>query len=127
MDTHLVIIKGDWNDADYAHNIIKCTKEEAESIVTSYELVKEFMYWIHQSEQISNYYDLADAYELLERYDDYEELREDCPWIFEKFNEADLLSIWYFLEECLPWGYENKCYTVESIEIFEINSYNKVK
>ena len=44
MDTYYhIIIKGDWNDADFVYNILDVNEEEKNRIVNMYKLTQKFI------------------------------------------------------------------------------------
>lgn len=132
MKKYLIIIKGDWNDADYVYNHVHT---DDESIV---ELAKDARLYMNKSEdrhnndfiqKFSNEYEAnEDDFDEDNIYDDEGELLFDKDELTHKLQDSlmnqygqKVFDSLRWLAGNVPWGYEQDIHSVKDISIYEIN------
>lgn len=119
---YLAVVKGDWNDCDYVYTISEVSEKEANDLEKIYGLVDKYkkLFGMHTySEVIYLVKEISTQY-LKEEYVVDKSNQE-------LVNEEELELLGWFDGYFMPWGYEQDCHSLESIDIYPISKGIKVE
>lgn len=131
MKNYHIVIKADWNDADYVHNCFDTDEQEKDHVVKTYLLSQRFIkeYSKRYPTRWRNQAHLEDVHAFADRLlkfdeetDSYifnEELIEEEKWVSDLFTVEEISDFVYFYEDYIPHGFDFPSHTLHELEVYE--------
>lgn len=125
MDIHYhIIIKGDWNDADFVYTILDVNEEEKNRIINMYKLTQKFIrdyekYYSKCNDLWEIHGFLDDLILYTEEGKEFTECIKDDEWVSDLYTIEQASDVLWFLEDYVPSGYECGIHTLHELEVYE--------
>ena len=123
---YLIIVSGDWNDADIVTSVINTADEDdVWRIVETYRIIKKMLpfcdnRWDELIEALFDSVDIEDDYDEDVDIPWNLEVNPRNGWIKEHFTLQEVNLVLRFEEWEMPSGYDVPCHTLEDVCIYEI-------
>lgn len=130
MKNYHIVIKADWNDADYVHNCFDTDEQEKDYVIKAYLVTQRFIkeYSKHYPSRWQNKVYLEEAHDFADELLKFDEetnsyifngLIEEEKWVSDLFTAEEISNFVYFYEDYIPHGYDCPSHTLHELEIYE--------
>lgn len=113
---YLVIVQGDWNDADYVYKHNLFTADEIDKVKELVEMESVIKEVTKMAKFPGNWPHLGELVNAIEDFDEEDDNIETTLNITKEMGNR----IYDFYENYMPWGYECRCHSLESITVYTL-------